>query len=436
MLHDRTVAGGRRVKKLFFPSTVGDLEGVLFCRVDEEPAAVAVFCHPHPQFGGTMHNRATYRASDALFRLGLAVLRFNFRGVGRSAGVWTGGEGEEEDAEGAISFLLERYPGRPVLLAGFSFGAGVALTVGARDERVRAMLALAPSPGRRDFGFLGRSTKPKGVIQGTDDELCPLTRSARCLSRLGATQDHAPHLGCQASVRGAHRGVAERGHGYLSRGSLSGSPRRQRSHVVKLGAFRVGLVQTQPRFGEVEANIDRALRSAQRALGTSGGADLVILPELFNTGYLFRSHREARTLAEDARGGYTAERLTGFAREHRTTVVAGICECHRGEVYNSAIWVGPGGVGGVYRKVHLFDREKLFFRPGRKPWPVFRIGDRTDRSSHLLRLAFSGGGPLAGAGGRRSSGPPIEPGAAPMPGGHAHPLARVARLLGHGQPRR
>jgi alpha/beta superfamily hydrolase len=175
MLHDRTVAGGRRVKKLVFPSTVGDLEGVLFCRVDEEPAAVAVFCHPHPQFGGTMHNRATYRASDALFRLGLAVLRFNFRGVGRSAGVWTGGEGEEEDAEGAISFLLERYPERPVLLAGFSFGAGVALTVGARDERVRAMIALAPSPGRRDFSFLGQSPKPKGVIQGTDDELCPLT---------------------------------------------------------------------------------------------------------------------------------------------------------------------------------------------------------------------------------------------------------------------
>jgi alpha/beta superfamily hydrolase len=121
-----------------------------------------------------MHNKATYRASETLFAEGLAVLRFNFRGVGRSPGRWTGGPGEEDDADRALSYLLQLYPGRSMLLAGFSFGAGIALTVGARDDRVQAIIALAPSPSRRDFSFLAKCEKPKGIIQGTEDELCPL----------------------------------------------------------------------------------------------------------------------------------------------------------------------------------------------------------------------------------------------------------------------
>jgi predicted amidohydrolase len=143
---------------------------------------------------------------------------------------------------------------------------------------------------------------------------------------------------------------------------------------VKLRAFRVGLAQTEPVFGEVGANIDRAFRGVERALARSGGADLVILPELFNTGYLFRSQSEIRSLAEDARRGTTAKRLTELAGDLRTKVVAGICELHRGEVYNTAVWVGARGVEGLYRKVHLFDREKLFFQRGNRPWPVFRVG--------------------------------------------------------------
>lgn len=173
-LHDRTVTGGRRIRQVNIPSHIGNLEGVLFCRVDEDPRAVAVFCHPHPQFGGSLHNKVTYRASEALFKQGLPVLRFNFRGVGKSAGEWTGGPGEDADASSAIGYLRELYPGKPVLLSGFSFGAAVALAAGARDDRVRAMIAIAPSPSRRDLSFLSTTSKPKALIQGTEDELCPL----------------------------------------------------------------------------------------------------------------------------------------------------------------------------------------------------------------------------------------------------------------------
>ncbi len=172
--HDRILAGGRRVRQLDFRSSAGRVEGVLFCRVDERPRAVAVFCHPHPQHGGSMHNKVAYRASEAVFERGLPTLRFNFRGVGRSAGVWGGGDGEEEDATAAITFLERMYPGLPVLLGGFSFGGGIALALGARDARVAAVLAVAPAVGARDLAPLAASPKPKGVVQGTADELCPL----------------------------------------------------------------------------------------------------------------------------------------------------------------------------------------------------------------------------------------------------------------------
>src|SRR5262249_9045769 len=138
--------------------------------------------------------------------------------------------------------------------------------------------------------------------------------------------------------------------------------------------LRVVVAQTRPHFGEVERNVTEALRLVDRALARGGSADLVILPELFHTGYVFNSRAEARALARDPRTGPTALALACYAKERRLTVVAGFCEKAGRVLHNSAIWVDARGTRGVYRKVHLFDSEKRWFAPGRDLWPVFRCG--------------------------------------------------------------
>ncbi len=143
---------------------------------------------------------------------------------------------------------------------------------------------------------------------------------------------------------------------------------------MKRTRFRVAVVQTQPVFGEVEENVTEALTLASHALAAAVAADLVIFPELFNTGYVFGSRREALALAEDAGRGPTARALAAFCREHATVAVGGLCERRGSELFNSAVWVGPRGARGVYRKVHLFAQEKRWFARGREPWPVFRVG--------------------------------------------------------------
>src|SRR6059058_3169935 len=106
--------------------------------------AAVVFAHPHPQFGGTMHTKAVYQGAKGLTRIGCAVLRFNFRGVGRSAGEFDQGDGEHADFRAALDYMAARYPGVPLWAAGFSFGAWVALEVGAADDRVTALIGIAP----------------------------------------------------------------------------------------------------------------------------------------------------------------------------------------------------------------------------------------------------------------------------------------------------
>jgi alpha/beta superfamily hydrolase len=157
----------------------GPLEAVL-----DEPAgaphAAVVFAHPHPQFGGTMHTKAVYQGTKGLGRIGCAVLRFNFRGVGRSAGQFDQGEGEKADFAAALDYMAARYPGTRLWAAGFSFGAWVALEVGAADERVSALIGIAPpvatsiSGHTYTFENTLATTKPKFFVQGEADEVCPL----------------------------------------------------------------------------------------------------------------------------------------------------------------------------------------------------------------------------------------------------------------------
>lgn len=161
--------------------------------------AAAVFGHPHPQYGGTMHTKVVYQAAKALARIGVAVLRFNFRGVGRSAGTFDAGPGEMDDFQAGLAFMEGRYPGVPLWAAGFSFGSWIALAVGAEDPRVQLLLAIAPPVDRYDFGAVKGSHTPKFIIHGEFDELVPLKDVRRFYAELAEPKelvviDAANHL--------------------------------------------------------------------------------------------------------------------------------------------------------------------------------------------------------------------------------------------------
>lgn len=142
--------------------------------------AAVVFAHPHPQFGGTLHTKVVYQGAKALARIGCAVLRFNFRGVGRSTGSFSGGPGEIDDFRAALDYMTGRHPDARLWAAGFSFGAWVALESGAQDDRVSALIGIAPpvatsiSGQKYTFEHTLRSTKSKFFVQGEADEVCPL----------------------------------------------------------------------------------------------------------------------------------------------------------------------------------------------------------------------------------------------------------------------
>ncbi|HXW08921.1 MAG TPA: alpha/beta fold hydrolase [Vicinamibacterales bacterium] len=184
----------------------GRLEALLDEPASGSPVRAAVaFAHPHPQFGGTMHTKAVYQGAKALARIGCAVLRFNFRGVGASGGEFDRGPGEKADFTAALDYLAARYPGRPLWAAGFSFGSWVALEVGAADDRVSVLIGIAPpvatSVSGEAYEFPGTlaSTKPKFLVQGEADEVCPLEALWQFYGRLEepkelAVIDAADHL--------------------------------------------------------------------------------------------------------------------------------------------------------------------------------------------------------------------------------------------------
>lgn len=139
-------------------------------------------------------------------------------------------------------------------------------------------------------------------------------------------------------------------------------------HNLQLLRRRINLsfIQFAPVFGQVEQNLDTALRLAKRA--KSG---IIVLPELFNTGYAFRSREEVRRLGEPANGGGTCRALMTLSKMTSSTIVAGFVESDRGRFYNSAVIVSKGKFLGVYRKLHLFHKEKTWFNPGNLGLRVF-----------------------------------------------------------------
>jgi alpha/beta superfamily hydrolase len=165
----------------------------------DRPRAAVVFAHPLPIKGGTMHTKVVFQAAKALTRIGCAVLRFNFRGVGRSDGAWDNGRGEMDDYRAAVDFLSSRYPDLELWAVGFSFGSYIAMTSGADDDRICALIGIAPPVNRYEFASVKLSSKPKFIVHGESDELIPLKAVREFYARLQEPKefveiDRANHL--------------------------------------------------------------------------------------------------------------------------------------------------------------------------------------------------------------------------------------------------
>jgi uncharacterized protein len=164
------------IRSLFIDGPAGHLEALLNAGLLDATHA-AVVCHPHPLFGGTLHNKVVFHAMKALNHFGFPVLRFNFRGTGLSEGEHAHGIGEVEDVRAALDWIEREYS-LPIIFAGFSFGAAVGLRAACPDPRVSALIALGlpaiPVDGRvYDFDFLRTCAKPKLFVSGSRDQFGP-----------------------------------------------------------------------------------------------------------------------------------------------------------------------------------------------------------------------------------------------------------------------
>ena len=165
----------RKIESLFLDGPAGRLEALLEEPEDGLPSEAALVCHPHPQHGGTMHNKVVYRIARGLRSTGAVVLRFNYRGVNLSEGEYAHGEGELEDARVALAYLRGRYPSLPFTLAGFSFGSRIALRLGCEGAGARRVIAVGFPTTYKDRSFLKNCTVPRIFIQSTRDQYGPIS---------------------------------------------------------------------------------------------------------------------------------------------------------------------------------------------------------------------------------------------------------------------
>jgi alpha/beta superfamily hydrolase len=162
----------RRIESLFVEGPAGKLEALLEEPEDREPTHAALVCHPHPQHGGTMHNKVVYRMARGLRRAGAVVLRFNYRGVNLSQGQYDHGVGEVEDARAVLALLRSRYPVLPFSLAGFSFGSRIILRLGCETPDVSRLIAVGFPANLTDGQSLGHCTVPKVFVVSRNDQFC------------------------------------------------------------------------------------------------------------------------------------------------------------------------------------------------------------------------------------------------------------------------
>jgi alpha/beta superfamily hydrolase len=163
----------RRIESLFLPGLAGKLEALLEEPEDADPVEAAVICHPHPQHGGTMHNKVVYRLARGLRKSGCVVLRFNYRGVNLSEGAYDRGLGETEDARVALRELQSRYPYLPVMAAGFSFGSRIALRLTSQEKIIQRVIPVGFPTTIAEHAFVNAVHVPKFFVQSTHDNFAP-----------------------------------------------------------------------------------------------------------------------------------------------------------------------------------------------------------------------------------------------------------------------
>ena len=165
-------------QRVTFPGGKFSLEGVISTPDGAGTFPAVMVCHPHPLYGGSMENNVVISLCHALARASFIAFRFNFRGVGRSEGEFSGGSGEQADAEAAIAFLAtaNQVDAKRLGVAGYSAGAVFALPAGATDARIKSMAAISPPFSMSDFGFLRDCPKPKLIIAGSEDDFAPAGR--------------------------------------------------------------------------------------------------------------------------------------------------------------------------------------------------------------------------------------------------------------------
>jgi alpha/beta superfamily hydrolase len=165
----------RRIESLFLQGPAGRLEALIEEPEDSAPEQACLVCHPHPLYGGTMHNKVAHRIARGFRRAGAVVLRFNFRGVNLSEGEHAHGVGEIEDARVALEALRGRYPDLTCSLAGFSFGSRVVSKLGCSlgEPRPRKLVAVGFSTRLGEWDYLAHCGVPKFFVQSTHDEFGP-----------------------------------------------------------------------------------------------------------------------------------------------------------------------------------------------------------------------------------------------------------------------
>jgi alpha/beta superfamily hydrolase len=167
----------------------GRIEGRYY-HIRSPAAPIALVLHPHPQYGGTMNNKIVYLLYQTFVRRGFSTLRFNFRGVGRSQGSFDRGEGELSDAASALDWLQTHNPNAPFCwIAGFSFGAWIAMQLLMRRPEIASFIAVSPPANFYDFSFLAPCPSSGLIIHGVEDALVPIESVQKLVTKLSHQRD-------------------------------------------------------------------------------------------------------------------------------------------------------------------------------------------------------------------------------------------------------